>query len=562
MKTVSDRTGPRSNWRVGFLDTTVAWVSVGGGLIALLLGVFIAVDETFTLKSWWPSYAGYGSLIALNGLKSRSFRFRSMWLVGSLHLVAASSLFVLGLDAGPVLVAFTAIVVAGVLLSRAWAFASLALMGGIVGATQAFLTPLVVPPSLSVAGFVGASLPAMMFVLWVVRSLENELSHRIQDLETLQEEREERESVQAVLSVTRERLQEAERFEAVGRVAGGVAHEFNNLLQLILAWTEVLESAHSEEEKVEAFERIQAATIDAGEVTGALLSVARRGSNQSTVVDLAASIEHWSSGWKHILRDDVDVVFSLAPVGHVRVNAGALEQALLNLLRNAADISVGSSTIRVEVRRVESPERPVEILVIDDGCGMSPEDLGRVFEPFFSSKGVRGTGLGLSIVRGTIEQFKGEIHLSSQLGQGTTAQIRLPLVAFSPVEVEKDDSKLPLPRGRRILVAEDEADVRRATVRHLRAEGYQVFDAKDGDEALQCLQEVSALDLLVIDGRMPGASTEAVIQAFRESSPSGRVVVCSGNVESRALRELIDKDSLKLLVKPYRKDDLLQAIRE
>ena len=419
---------------------------------------------------------------------------------------------------------------------------------------------LAIPGAYSAMGFAGTSFAGLVFVLFLLNQLESQLAAQIQSNRSLREEQEKRAEAESNLLAIRAQLEDAQRFKAIGRVASGVAHEFNNLLQILTAWTEVLEQDSTHEDQTEAVEQIRLTTQEAGEITSALLSVARKSALERSPMELHERISQWAVSWQLLLPDTIQLTVEANPAGWCMANESALQQALLNLIRNASDEAVGSTAIHVRVSSTEHSDLPIHIAIVDNGRGIGETQLERVFEPFYTSKGARGTGLGLAIVRGTIEQYGGRIAIRSTLGVGTEIDIRLPRTDNRPKESNQDPPSAPSARTLRILVVEDESVVRDAVQRMLLDCGHHCETRPDGDAALALLRENPVFDLLCVDAHMPGAPVTDIIAQLRQMQPEARVLVCSGNIQDPLLLDTIQREGLPVLSKPFSRSDLYREI--
>ena len=336
---------------------------------------------------------------------------------------------------------------------------------------------------------------------------------------------------------------QAQKMDAIGRLAGGVAHDFNNLLTVILSCADVLrrEMADGGRGRTEDVEEILAAGDRARDLTRQLLAFARQQPVAPVPLDLAAVVRRNEKLLRRVLGEDVDLrVVVDDGLWPVLCDPGQMEQVLLNLVVNARDAMPGGGAIVIEARNAE-PEadepsgrhqgRRVQLTVRDSGTGMSPEVMAHLFEPFFTTKVQgRGTGLGLATVHGIVAQSGGHIHVRSEPGSGSTFEICLPRTS-GEVVVPSADAGVRTARGggETVLVVEDDPRVLRVTRRTLERAGYRVVVAKDGNEALAVAKAgLGAPDLLVTDIVMPGLSGRAVAEQLRELRPRMPVLFVSG----------------------------------
>jgi signal transduction histidine kinase/ActR/RegA family two-component response regulator len=375
-----------------------------------------------------------------------------------------------------------------------------------------------------------------------------------------------------------EQLRHAQKLEALGRLAGGIAHDFNNLLSVIVGNAELVRAQlrpydPSREDVAEILRAAERATV----LSRSLLTFSRKqpaALKPISVNDLVRGLQ------KMVLRligADVETRIELASKPLVVMgDAGQLEQVLTNLATNARDAMPDGGTLRVETRRAEVDEsfvrehgiggvgRYAEIVVADTGVGMAEEVQARIFEPFFTTKGVdRGTGLGLSIVYGIVKEHGGFLECRSSPGAGTTFTLYLPLVERSEANAEATPVSAPGRRGSEtVLVAEDDASIRKLFRRVLEGQGYAVVDVGDGVEAVRAFEAApERFDLVILDGMMPRLSGPLALAEMRRIRPDVRVLLVTGYVEglSAGPRAMDGRDVLR---KPVTPDDLLARVRE
>jgi PAS domain S-box-containing protein len=341
-----------------------------------------------------------------------------------------------------------------------------------------------------------------------------------------------------------EQYRQAQKMEAIGRLAGGVAHDFNNLLTVINGYSEVLLAQAGRGEKIhEPLEEIHKAGERAASLTRQLLAFSRKSILQPRVLDLNVLISDTQRMLRRLIGEDVQIVTSLAAdLAPVKVDPGQIEQVLMNLCINARDAMPGGGRLTIETSN-SSPNGGddwVLLAVTDTGCGMSEVVKARIFEPFFTTKEQgKGTGLGLSTVYGIVQQSGGLIKVQSEEGRGTTFRI------FLPRSQEGDETGLGLatgleaPRGTEtILLAEDDEGVRGLAAIALRAQGYTVLEAKDGQEGLDLWQRhQGGIDLLVTDVVMPRMGGRQLADLMTGSCPGLRVLYLSGYTDDAVLRQ-------------------------
>ena len=377
-----------------------------------------------------------------------------------------------------------------------------------------------------------------------------------------------------------QRLLERQKMEAIGRLAGGVAHEFNNLLTVVLGnlsqlQRELQAAPATTEVQLDMLRDAIGAADRATEMTQQLLGLARRARPSDVPVNVSALVEDLGRLVGRTLVRDIDIKLEIEPGLHIRGQAPELQQALLNLCLNARDAMVRGGVLTLRVRRLghDDPRRLrdglprgsfVEIRVEDTGVGMDPETLKHVFEPFFTTKSQgEGTGLGMSIVHGIVTGHGGHIDVQSQPGRGTTIAVFLPCVEAPAFRPPPPPTKPGLVRGpsHTVLLVEDEDALRRSVTRMLQHLGHRVFSAADGVEAVDLFRRhIAEVDLVILDVSMPRQSGAQTFEALRAISPTIKVLLSSGyhgdHLEP-ALRASVDG----FLPKPYSLQQLVDALK-
>jgi len=376
-----------------------------------------------------------------------------------------------------------------------------------------------------------------------------------------------------------QRFHQAQKMEAVGRLAGGVAHDFNNLLMITAANAELLDQSKHDPEKVDRYARQIRIAADRGAVlTRQLLAFSRQQILSPSVLNLNSVITDLWKMVPRLLGEDVETVLSLDPaLGEVSADRGQLEQVLMNLAVNARDAMPQGGRLTIRTANVEvngvvtaserggiSPVPSVLLAVSDTGCGMSTAVQAHIFDPFFTTKELgKGTGLGLATVYGIVRQSGGSISVSSEIGKGSTFKIYLPRVQ-KKVEVLEGatlPSPAPVPSGSgAILLVEDERDLRVLTSEYLRAQGYQVIEAGTGEAALDiCKSHAGRIDLMITDVVMPGSSGPAVAKQVAEMRPGLRTIFMSGYPDRALISDLLDHNVV-FFQKPFNLDALARKV--
>ncbi|HEY8926199.1 MAG TPA: PAS domain-containing protein [Polyangia bacterium] len=374
-------------------------------------------------------------------------------------------------------------------------------------------------------------------------------------------------------------LRQSQRMEAVGQLAGGVAHDFNNILAAIMMQADLaFEMVDRSGEVRDLLTDIKTATERASNLTRQLLAFSRRQVLQTRVVDLNDVVTSLSKMLERIVGEDVDLQLELHPSPLLtRADAGMLDQVLMNLVVNARDAmpTGGRLTIETSERFLtaeagappESRGRYICVTVTDTGTGIEPRHLSRIFEPFYTTKDPsKGTGLGLATAFGIVKQHGGLLTVDSVVGKGATFQVLL-----RPTEDDENRSAAPPPParpaarggGETVLVVEDEATVRQLTRRTLERAGYRVLEACDAVEALRVWeQHQSAIDLLMTDIVMPeGVSGRELAERLHASKPKLRVILTSGYSADIAGQELSLRPGHAFLQKPATPRVLLDCVR-
>jgi len=374
-----------------------------------------------------------------------------------------------------------------------------------------------------------------------------------------------------------EQLEELRRLEAVGQLAGAVAHDFNNILTVIGIHSEFLLAGldPSDPHQTDAHEIREAATR-ASMLTKQLLAFSRRQVLEMTPVSLNDVVRDMTPMLRRLIGEDIAVRTLLDPtVGIVLSDAGQMQQVIMNLAVNARDAMPHGGTITITTGEVEvgdsgvcaaaavTPGHYVMLAVSDTGCGMPEHVRARIFEPFFTTKpaGV-GTGLGLATVFGIVRQSGGHIEVSSEPGEGSTFKIHLPLAAGQVSEVPGFEEPLGARGAEMILLVEDEPNVRDATRRILTEHGYDVIEAGSGPEALAAADRLGHdLALLLTDVVLPEAHGPWLVERIAARHPGARVLYMSGYTDTDIERRGLGR-AANTLQKPFSSRALLLAVRK
>jgi two-component system, cell cycle sensor histidine kinase and response regulator CckA len=380
--------------------------------------------------------------------------------------------------------------------------------------------------------------------------------------------------------VLENQFRQAQKMEAVGRLAGGVAHDFNNLLMVISGYAEVLlERTRKADQLYPKIEAIHQATDRATTLTRQLLAFSRKQLLELKVVDLNIIIENIERLLRPLIGENIELQTRLAAdLGRTRADAGQIEQVLMNLVVNSKDAmpSGGKITIQTanarmnneDVRREYSyiqPGQYVVLSVTDTGEGMDKEIQSRIFEPFFTTKEKgKGTGLGLSTVYGIIKQSRGYVLVESEPGLGTTFRIYLPRVEDALEPAGPAGVSRPQAGGSEtVLLVEDEESVRQLVRETLESKGYKVLEADNGEAALRIVSEYSEkIDMLITDVVMPGMSGRELSARLCASRPQTKVLYLSGYTEDAIGHEGVVDPDTAFLQKPFTLQMLSRKVRE
>ena len=343
-------------------------------------------------------------------------------------------------------------------------------------------------------------------------------------------------------------LRQAQKMEAVGRLAGGVAHDFNNLLTAIMGYAQLAAGRLPPDHQVlQDVQEIMNASERAAMLTRQLLAFSRKEVVQTRILDLGALVTDMAKMLRRIVGEEIQmVVRTEGDLGGVKADIGQMEQVVLNLVVNARDAMPTGGRLIIETENVElgevyvgehvaaKPGAYVLLAVSDTGTGMDEETKSRIFEPFFTTKASdKGTGLGLATVYGIVQQSGGAIQVYSELGRGTTFKIYLPRTA-GPIEVLRSSDTLDqAPRGTETVLLVEDQEVVAAVVRGaLHTCGYQILEARHGEEALRIWKARGpSIDLIITDVVMPVMNGPDFVRQARETNPNVKVLFMSGYTE-------------------------------
>jgi len=359
-------------------------------------------------------------------------------------------------------------------------------------------------------------------------------------------------------------LREVQKMEAVGTLAGGLAHDINNLLQAVLSQSQLVRSASSEApQALAAVEEIEQLIDRGAALTRQLLLFSRRQAAVVERLDINEVVRSSAQMLERLLRENISFETDLAPtLSLVDADRGQLVQVLINLVVNASDAMPEGG--RLVVSTVEDDQRCVVLAVEDSGCGISPEVRERIFEPFFTTKGVvSSTGLGLSVVHGIVSQLGGRVEVESTVGKGSLFRVLLPGAAGGAPAAAQSPSpadELGRGNGERVLVVEDEEAAREGLWEFLTMLGYEVTAVGTGEEAIE-LTAGPPFHLLLTDLMLPGVAGSQVAASLQKDWPSLKVILMSGYAEDEAVRRIVESGDVRFLHKPFAMRTLAREMR-
>ena len=388
--------------------------------------------------------------------------------------------------------------------------------------------------------------------------------HTSQLIESLHHELAERRRTEAALTRSEAQLRHAQKMEAIGRLAGGVAHDFNNILSVIMSCASfALDAVPAGQPIAQDLESIQKATMRAAELTRQLLAFSRQQIMEPVVLDIAAVVTDTEKMIRRVIGEDIELRVTLGHGGdRIKFDPGHLVQVIMNLAVNARDAMPNGGRLEIETSTVvERGGRFVKLSIRDDGVGMDAATQQHVFEPYFTTKEQgKGTGLGLPTVLGIVEQSGGRITLDSAPGRGTRFDVLLPCTTESPRAATG-----PLPRignaaQATVLLVEDDDQVSRIARRILEREGMRILLAASGAEALEVFAKHDPeIDLVLTDVVMPGMNGRELVERLQAIRPDLRVLYMSGYTDEAITRVLTP--DIDLIQKPFTRDALVQRVR-
>jgi signal transduction histidine kinase len=377
-----------------------------------------------------------------------------------------------------------------------------------------------------------------------------------------------------------QQLRQSQKMEAIGQLAGGVSHDFNNLLVVITSYTKLLlEQFDPGDARRGDLEEILRAANDAASLTRQLLAFSRQQVLRPSVIDLNTVIGELEKMLRRVIGEDIQCRTVLEPaLGHVRADPGQMQQILMNLAVNARDAMPRGGSIIIETANIAldetfasshtgvTPGRYVIMNVTDTGFGMSMETQARIFEPFYTTKDVgKGTGLGLSTVYGIVQQSEGHIWVYSEMGRGTSFKIYLPRVdePIGNAARTRERDALPARATETVLVVEDNIAIRKVITRILKPIGYKILEAAGAADAIRIASQVDApIDLLLTDVVMPETTGPALAAELGKTRPEMEILYMSGYSRSTMEKNSALSAQVHFLEKPFAPDALIRKVRE
>ena len=377
-----------------------------------------------------------------------------------------------------------------------------------------------------------------------------------------------------------EQLLHAQKMEAVGRLAGGVAHDFNNMLTVIAGYNRMILDELSTMDPLRGYaEEILKAADRAAAITNQLLTFSRRQISKPRVMQVNMAIAQTDKMLRRLIGEDIHLHLRLGhEVGNIRADPGHLDQAIVNLVVNARDAMPQGGTLTIETGNVHLDENYVRthlgvapgdfvmVAVSDTGVGMDAETRRRIFEPFFTTKEKgRGTGLGLATVYGIVKQAGGDIWVYSEPGHGSTFKLYFPMVSDPVIEGAESENGEALNTAAQetILLVEDEQAVRELTLRMLQQLGYSILTAEGGEDALRVSKGYEGeISLLLTDVVMPGMSGRQLADALILLRPGLKVLFLSGYTENAVVHHGVLDAGVDFLPKPFSREVLGKKLRE
>ena len=402
----------------------------------------------------------------------------------------------------------------------------------------------------------------------VARDQENQIKH----FEVIAEDVTEKRNLE-------QQFRHAQKMEAMGRLAGGISHDFNNLLGVMIGYSDLMLASTSLDDRTRhQIEQVKKAGHRAASLTSQLLAFSRKQVHTPKVLDLNTVVSETSKMLQRLLGEDIELITKLAPVlDHVKADPTQVEQVIMNLAINARDAMPRGGKLVIETSNAEldrafgqhlrvevQPGNYVLLAVSDTGIGMDRKTQARIFEPFFTTKEKgKGTGLGLATVYGIVRQSGGYIWVYSEVGEGTTFKIYIPRFNEMPTEVQPEAITPLATASGTILLVEDEESLRDVSHQLLKSMGYTVIEAANGADAIRIASQCSdPIDLLITDVVMPGMNGRELAELLLASRSRMRVLYVSGHTDDAIVHYSIHDHGMAFLQKPFTRDGLAKKIQE
>jgi signal transduction histidine kinase/CheY-like chemotaxis protein len=482
---------------------------------------------------------------------------------------------------GPALSGALVVVAAGLVLGRRAGFVALGVVALTILGTGALVAvgwlPAPDPALRSMDGFGSWVREAAAFavftgvimvsIAFVVGRIERSLASASDALARVEAEAEARVEAQAALAESEKAVSELQRLEALGHLAGGVAHDFNNALMVLMGGADMLAEADLDAEQRQVLADMSQAMDGAAQLTAQLLAFGRRDVVAPRHLDIAEVVATTARSLRRVLPDDIELRQVIETPPAIVAGEAQIQQILLNLVINARDAMPAGGVLTLTARGETDTDgrRWLLLEVHDTGHGMDAATRERVFEPFFTTKPQHeGTGLGLSTVHTLVQRMEGSIEVHSEPGAGAVFRIRVPAAELLADAAAGATSATRAESGRgTVLLAEDDDSVRHVMVWALSQAGFQVIEAADTPQALALVEQHGpGIDLLCTDGVMPGGSCKAVIDSYRARAPGAPVLVCSGYVQEDLVRRDIAAGTVEYLPKPFQSSTLVARVTE
>ena len=400
-----------------------------------------------------------------------------------------------------------------------------------------------------------------------------DIAYALSGIET---EKEKKQS-QLDLNDAQEQMRQTQKLEAIGLLAGGIAHDYNNILMVQMGYCDIMmEELKGNDQLMEDLIEIRSSAERAASLTRQLLIFGRKQPIMPVVLDLNTIIKNTEKMLKRLIGEDIDLIVNLKErIWKVKIDPGHVEQVVLNLAVNARDAMPKGGKLSIETDNVfldneytfshieTIPGRYVMLAVSDNGCGMDQNTIEHIFDPFFTTKEIgKGTGLGLSTVYGIVKQSGGNIWVYSEKGNGTTFKVYFPIVESGEIEVSLEETSLIIGNGELVLVVEDEPTLLKIIYKMLTALGYQVEVSANADEAISLVEkEKLNPDVLITDVIMPNISGKLLVDRLKRTIPDLKYLFMSGYTDNSIVDHGVLKADIPFLQKPFNINTLSFKLR-